>query len=305
MQKTCVLGVDFGTDSVRALIAAAADGEEVASAVCNFTRWQQGLYCDPAENRFRQHPLDHLEALETAVGESLQKAPRGTAGKIIGISVDTTGSTPGPVDKRGVPLGLLDGFRDNPNAQFILWKDHTAVEEAAEINQAARTWGGTDFTMYEGGVYSSEWFWAKMLHVLRVDSRVREAAFSWMEHCDWVPALLTGSTDPLSVKRSRCAAGHKAMWHESFDGLPAGDFLSGIDPLLSGMRERLYRETCTADTIAGPLCAEWAGRLGLPEGIPVGAGAFDAHMGAVGAGIGPYMLTKVIGTSTCDMLVAP
>ena len=171
MESTCVLGVDFGTDSVRTIIVRAADGEEVASAVRNFTRWQQGLYCDPAKNRFRQHPLDHLGALEATVKESLQKAPPGTAEKIIGISVDTTGSSPGPVDDKGVPLGLLDEFRDNPNAQFILWKDHTAVGEAGEINHAARTWGGRDFTMYEGGVYSSEWFWAKILHVLREDKK--------------------------------------------------------------------------------------------------------------------------------------
>ena len=305
MQSTCVLGVDFGTDSVRTIIVRAADGEEVASAVRNFTRWQQGLYCDPAKNRFRQHPLDHLEALEATVKESLQKAPPGTAEKIIGISVDTTGSSPGPVDDKGVPLGLLDEFRDNPNAQFILWKDHTAVGEAGEINHAARTWGGRDFTMYEGGVYSSEWFWAKILHVLREDKKVRRAAFSWMENCDWVPALLTGNRDPLKAKRSRCAAGHKAMWHESFNGLPSEDFLVKVDPLLGGIRDRLYSETHTADVAAGYLCPQWAEKLGLAEGIPVGVGAFDAHMGAVGAQIGPYMLTKVIGTSTCDMLTAP
>jgi L-ribulokinase len=305
MQKSCALGVDFGTDSVRALIVGVADGEEISSAVSNFSRWQEGLFCDPARNRFRQHPLDHLEALESAVRESLRKAPSGTAEKIIGISVDTTGSTPGPVDKDGVPLGLLDEFRDNPNALFVLWKDHTAVEEAGEINRTAKTWGGTDFTMYEGGIYSSEWFWAKILHVLRVDKKVREAAFSWMEHCDWVPALLTGNRDPLTAKRSRCTAGHKAMWHASFSGLPSEDFLVGLDPLLAGLRPRLYTETYTSDITAGHLCPEWAERLGLPEGLPVGVGALDAHMGAVGAEIGPYTLTKVIGTSTCDMLVAP
>ena len=305
MENTCVLGVDFGTDSVRTLIISTANGEEIASAVHYFSRWQQGLYCNPAKLQFRQHPLDHLDGLEKTVGECLQKAPRGTAEKIIGISVDTTGSSPGPVDKRGVPLGLVDEFKDNPNAQFILWKDHTAVQEAGEINHAAKTWGGTDFTMYEGGVYSSEWFWAKILHVLRTDTGVREAAFSWMEHCDWIPALLGGNTDPLKLKRSRCAAGHKAMWHQSFDGLPSEDFLVKVDPRLAGLRKKLYSRTYTADVTAGHLCPEWAQRLGLPQGIPIGVGAFDAHMGAAGAEIKPYMLTKVIGTSTCDMLVAP
>jgi len=300
-----VIGIDFGTDSVRSLIVDAENGTEVSTSVYHFTRWKEGRYCDPSKNQFRQHPLDHIEGLEHSVKESLHKAPEGTAELIKGIAVDTTGSTPGPVNKECIPLALTPEFKDNPNAMFILWKDHTAVHEAEEINHAAHTWGGKDFTMYEGGVYSSEWFWAKMLHVLREDENVRNAAFSWVENCDWIPSLLTGNTDPLRMKRSRCAAGHKAMWHESFGGLPSGDFLAAIDPLLAGIRDRLYTETFTSDVKAGYLCTEWAKRLGLPEGIPVGVGAFDAHMGAVGGAIKPYALSKVIGTSTCDMLVAP
>ena len=300
-----VIGIDFGTDSVRSLIVNALNGEEVASVVHPFTRWSGGMYCDPSANRFRQHPLDHIEGLEKTVRESLEKAPGGTVELIRGISVDTTGSTPAPVSEDGTVLGLLPEFKDNPNAHFVLWKDHTAVKEAEEINTLARSWGGTDFTKYVGGIYSSEWFWAKMLHVLREDKQVREAAFSWVEHCDWVTALLTGITNPLELKRSRCAAGHKAMWHESFGGLPAQEFLTKLDPLLDGIRNRLFTETYTSDVQAGTLTAEWAERFGLPEGIPVGVGAFDAHMGAVGGAIRPYALSKVIGTSTCDMLVAP
>jgi L-ribulokinase len=300
-----VIGIDFGTDSIRSLIVNAENGEETATAVHPFTRWKEGRYCDPAKNRFRQHPLDHLEGLEKTIKESLRQTPKGTAESIRGISVDTTGSTPGPVTRDGASLGLVPGFEDNPNALFVLWKDHTSVAEAEEINHLAHTWGGTDFTMYEGGIYSSEWFWAKMLHVLREDKRVRDAAFSWVEHCDWITGILTGNTDPLSMRRSRCAAGHKAMWHESFGGLPSQEFLTRLDPLLSGIRERLYTGTFTSDVRAGTLCAEWSKRLGLPEGIPVGVGAFDAHMGAVGGAIRPYVLSKVIGTSTCDMLVAP
>ncbi len=209
------------------------------------------------------------------------------------------------MDKEGTPLALLPEFKDNPNAMFVIWKDHTAVKEADEINRAAKTWGGEDYTKYEGGVYSSEWFWAKILHVLRDDEKIREKAFSWVEHCDWVPALLTGNTDPLKLKRSRCAAGHKAMWHKSFGGLPAEEFLKKIDPLLTGLRERLFKETYASDVKVGNLSFEWAQRLGLSPETAVGVGAFDAHMGAVGAGIEPYVLTKVMGTSTCDMLVAP
>ena len=300
-----VIGIDYGTDSVRTVIVDASNGAEISSAVKYYPRWKDGRFCNPAKNMFRQHPLDYLETLEAAVRESLEKAPAGTAANIKGMSVDTTGSTPGPVDKQGRLLGLIPEFADNPNALFVLWKDHTAVREADEINKTARTWGGTDFTKYVGGIYSSEWFWAKMLHVIREDEKVRNVAFSWVEHCDWITAVLTGETDPLKIKRSRCAAGHKAMWHKEFNGLPSNGFLKALDPLLEGMRDRLFSETFTSDVKAGGLCAEWAKKFGLAEGIAIGVGAFDAHMGAVGGSIRPYMLSKVIGTSTCDMLVAP
>jgi len=300
-----VIGLDFGTDSVRTVIVDARSGGEVASAVRSFPRWKEGRYCDPAENRFRQHPMDHLEGLEATVREALARAPRGTADRIVGITADTTGSTPGPVDRAGTPLAMLPDLADDPDAMFVLWKDHTAVAEAEEINHTARTWGGEDVTKYVGGVYSSEWFWAKMLHTLRANARVREAAYSWVEHCDWVTAVLTGTSDPLAMKRSRCAAGHKAMWHASFGGLPPEEFLAKVDPLLAGVRERLYTDTWTCDVAAGTLDPAWAARLGLRRDVTVGVGAFDAHLGAIGGEIEPYVLCKVMGTSTCDMLVAP
>src|SRR5208283_3276888 len=205
----------------------------------------------------------------------------------------------------GTPLALVKGFEENPNAMFVLWKDHTGVKEAELINRTARGWGGTDFTKYEGGVYSSEWFWSKILHVLRSDAKVRGAAFSWVEHCDWMPALLTGTVDPLTMKRSRCAAGHKAMWHTDWEGLPPEAFLVKVDPLLRGLRARLFKDTHTSDQSAGGLTAEWAKRLGLKPGTAVAVGAFDAHMGAVGGGITDRTLVKIMGTSTCDVLVAP
>ncbi len=304
-QDQFVVGIDYGTDSVRAILVNASNGEEMGNSVQYYPRWQDKKYCDPSRNQFRQHPLDYLESIETATRDALKKAGAKSASFIKGISIDTTGSTPAPVDRKGTPLAMHNGYKDNPNAMFILWKDHTAVKEAEEINHAARTWGGEDYTKYEGGVYSSEWFWAKILYVLRNDPGVSDAAYSWVEHCDWIPALLTGNTDPLTLKRSRCAAGHKAMWHESFGGLPEDSFFISIDPLLKGLTSRLYDETYTSDVTAGKLSEEWAGRLGLPEGIPVGVGAFDAHMGAVGGEIEPYCLSKVMGTSTCDMLVAP
>jgi L-ribulokinase len=300
-----VIGVDYGTDSVRTLIVDASNGREIAGEVFSYPRWASGKFCNPAKNRFRQHPLDYLEGLETTVRKALAKSPPDVTGNVVAISVDTTGSTPVAVDKSGTPLSLLPGFEENPNAMFVLWKDHTATREAEEINALARSWGGIDYTKFEGGIYSSEWFWAKVLHVLRTDPKVREAAYSWVEHCDWIPAVLTGNADPLTLKRSRCAAGHKAMWHSDFGGLPAEEFLEKLDPLLRGLRSRLFKDTYTCDVKVGNLTPAWAQKLGLPEAVAVGVGAFDAHLGAVGGEIKPYFLSKVMGTSTCDMLIAP
>jgi L-ribulokinase len=299
------IGVDYGTDSVRSIIVDASNGKEIASEVFYYPRWKEGKYCVPSQNQFRQHPLDYVEGLETTIKKALAKSPKDVAANVVAISVDTTGSTPVAVDKNGTPLSLTPEFAENPNAMFVLWKDHTATKEADEVNQLSRTWGGVDYTKFEGGIYSSEWFWAKVLHVLRADEKVRKAAFSWVEHCDWIPAILSGKTDPLTIKRSRCAAGHKAMWHEDFKGLPAEEYLVKLDPLLKGLRDRLFKDTYTCEVKVGNLSAEWAKRLGLPETVAIGAGSFDAHLGAVGGEIKPYYLSKVMGTSTCDMLIAP
>ena len=303
--KKYVIGLDYGSDSVRSVVVDTADGTELASSVFNYPRWKEGKYCDPANNQFRQHPLDYLEGLESTIKGALSQCAPDVAKQVVGLSVDTTGSTPVAVTKEGTPLSLTREFAENPNAMFVLWKDHTAVGEAEEVNQLARSWGGVDFTKYEGGIYSSEWFWAKLLHVIREDEAVRNAAFSWVEHCDWIPAILTGMTDPLKIKRSRCAAGHKAMWHEDFGGLPDEEFLVKLDPLLAGLQERLFEDTYTADVPVGNLSEEWAEKLGLPTSVIVGAGTFDAHAGAIGGEIEAYTLSKVMGTSTCDMLVAP
>ena len=305
------IGLDYGTDSVRALIVNAQNGQEVATHVYYYPRWAKGLYCEPSLSQYRQHPLDYLEGLENTIKTALKKAGKTVAQNIVGISVDTTGSTPVAVDKNGTPLSMLPDFENNPNGMFILWKDHTANKEADEINQLAHSWA-VDYTKYVGGIYSSEWFWAKILRTLRVDDKVQKAAFSWVEHCDWISAVLTGNTNPISLpdgqagmKRSRCAAGHKAMWHNEFEGLPSEDFLIKLDPLLKGLRERLFRDTYTSDEAMGTISKEWAKKLGIPENVVIGVGAFDAHMGGVGANIEPYSLVRVMGTSTCDMLIAP
>jgi len=299
------IGVDYGTDSVRALIVDASNGKEIASDVFYYPRWKAGKYCVPSQNQFRQHPLDYVEGLETTIKNALAKSPKEVAANVVAISVDTTGSTPIAVDKDGTPLSLKPEFAENPNAMFVLWKDHTGTTEADQINNLARTWGGVDYTKYEGGIYSSEWFFAKILHVLRADEKVRNAAFSWVEHCDWIPAILTGETNPLTMKRSRCAAGHKAMWHPDFNGLPSEEFLVKLDPLLKGIRDRLFKETYTCEVKIGTLTADWSKRLGLNQSVVIGAGSFDAHLGALGGEIKPYYLSKVMGTSTCDMLIAP
>lgn len=304
MKSQYVIGVDFGTDSVRALLVDAQTGQAVGTHVHEYARWKQGLYCNPAQSQFRQHPLDYLEGLEATIKGALANAPTDIRQQVVGISIDTTGSTPGPVDETGLPLALRPDFAENPNGMFILWKDHTANAEAGEINELAHHWD-IDYTKYVGGIYSSEWFWAKMLRTLRVDEAVRQHAFSWVEHCDWMSAVLTGNTNPLTLRRSRCAAGHKALWHSEFYGLPSDEFLTRLDPLLSGQRDRLFTDTYTADQPMGNLSAEWAEKLGLSTNVVVGVGAFDAHMGAVGAEIEPYAFVRIIGTSTCDILMAP
>lgn len=299
-----VIGVDYGSDSVRSVLVS-DKGEEVATSVHYYPRWKEGRYSDPSKQQFRHHPLDYLEGLEKTLKDVINELDVEDRKNIKGISVDSTGSTPVAVNQNGVPLALTDGFEENPNAMFILWKDHTAIREANEINELARSWGGVDYTKYEGGIYSSEWFWAKILRTLRVDEEVREAAYSWVELCDWVPYALTGETNLDNMKRSRCAAGHKAMWHQEWGGLPEEDFLIRLDPLLAGLRDRLYEDTYTSEVPAGTISKEWADKLGLEEDVVIGVGAFDAHMGAVGGNIQPYHLCRVMGTSTCDMLVAP
>ena len=298
-----VIGLDYGSDSARAVVIDAETGTELASSVKYYPRWMEGKFCIPSANQYRQHPQDYIDVLEFTVKDALSKCPAGTAENVVGIAFDTTGSTPVFTDKNGTPLSMLPEFSENPNAMFVLWKDHTAIKEANEINELSRKWD-IDYTSYEGGIYSSEWFWAKALHVLRADEKVREAAYSIVEHCDWMPALITGVTTPEQMYRSRCASGHKAMWLEEWGGLPSEEFLTELDPVLAGFRSRLFTETCSSDMKVGNLTPEWAERLGLTTNVAVAVGAFDAHMGAVGAEIKPGALVRIIGTSTCDIMVS-
>ncbi len=302
-QEYCI-GVDFGTDSVRSIIVNAYTGDEVASSVFYYPRWKDGLFCDPSLNQFRQHPLDYIEGLEQTIKKCLMQAGRVVQVNIKSISVDTTGSTPVTINEKGIPLALYPSFESDKDAMFILWKDHTAIKEAADINRHAAAFN-TNYLQFVGGIYSSEWFWAKLLHVLRNNDRVRHACYSCVEHCDWIPFLLTGGNHASKIKRSICAAGHKALWSAQFGGLPPESFFVSLDPLLTGFASRFSKEVYTADQAAGRICREWAERLGLRADVLIGVGALDAHMGAVGGQIEPYYLSKVMGTSTCDMLVVP
>jgi L-ribulokinase len=303
-----VLGLDFGTDSCRAVIFDAspeAAGKAAGTAVAAYPRWARGRYSDPALCRFRQHPLDYIETLKEAVRGAVTGAGPDIAARIRGIGVDTTGSTPCAVDRQGTPLALKPEFAENPSAMFVLWKDHSSIAEAERINRVTRSWDGPDYTRFAGGVYSAEWFWSKVLRILGEDRGVAAAAYSFLEHCEWMPALLTGTRDPLSVKRSRCSMGHKALWHAEFGAYPPREYFERIDPRLPGILETLGKECWTADTVSGLLTGEWAALLGLPQGIPVTVGAIDAHVGGVGGGIRPGRMVLVAGTSTCELLVAP
>lgn len=303
-QDKYVIGLDYGSDSVRAVLVDVNTGKEMTSSVHWYQRWKDQKYCNASINQFRQHPLDHIEGLENTIKTVMQES-KIPSDSVLGICIDTTGSSPIPVTKDGTPLALTAGFEENPNAMMVLWKDHTAIKEADEVNDLARTWGGEDYTKFEGGIYSSEWFWAKILHIVREDEAVKENTYTWVEHCDLMTHILIGSDDIDQLKRSRCAAGHKAMWHESWGGLPPKKFLTQLDPYLADLRGQLFEETFTSDEVAGNLSQEWADKLGLSTSTVISVGTFDAHAGAVGANIQENSLVRVMGTSTCDIIVAP
>lgn len=302
MAGACTIGLDFGTNSARAVVVDCGDGHALGTAVAEYPSGERGVLLDAHDPHVaRQHPGDYLVALEGAIRGALAQAGHH---RVIGIGVATTGSTPLPVDGANRPLALDPRWRDHPAAQAWLWKDHTAAGEAAAITAAARE-HAPQYLAPIGGVYSAEWFWAKIWHCLKVAPDVFAAAASWVELADFVPSVLAGVRDARNVSRGVCAAGHKAMYARAWGGLPAAEWLARLDPQLAELRPRLYDVAHAADRAAGKLCAEWAKRLGLTAGIPIAIGAFDAHYGAIGAGIRTGTLVKIIGTSTCDIAIAP
>ena len=308
MSAQYTIGLDYGTNSVRALIVNVANGQEVGTAVWGYAHGTAGVILGRDPNLARQHPADYLQGAELTIREALAAAKKTVKGfstdQVIGIGVDTTGSTPLPVDATGQPLAFQKKFASNPAAMAWLWKDHTGVEEAAEITALAAKLR-PQYLAKCGGTYSSEWFFSKILHCLRTSPEVFNAAHSWIELSDFVPAALTGTLAPDKFVAGVCAAGHKAMWNAKWGGYPDKQFLAKLDPKLGALRDRLPARVEAVDRAAGNLTAEWAAKTGLKAGIPVAVGAFDAHLGGVGSGIAPGTLVKIIGTSTCDMMVAP
>ncbi|MED6299204.1 MAG: ribulokinase [Verrucomicrobiota bacterium] len=303
------IGLDFGTNSCRSVIIDISDGRELGTTIFDYPSGELGILTDPSDpNVARQNPQDYIDGLKFVITGSLEEArvndPEFDVNDVIGIGVDTTGSTPVPVDETGTPLALSDKFKNNLNAMVWLWKDHTAHAEAAEITSKAEQLR-PQYLAKCGGTYSSEWWWSKILHLKRCAPEVFEAAYSFIEHCDYIPALLAGNTDPSSIKRSVCAAGHKAMYSNEWGGLPDKEFLNELDPALSDLRDRLFSEAFSSEKSAGNLSKEWAQRTGLVEGTPIAVGAFDCHMGAVACGVKEGVLTKILGTSTCDIAVMP
>jgi L-ribulokinase len=302
------IGLDYGTNSVRTLIVNVTNGREVASAVWNYAHGTDGVILSRDPNLARQNPADYVAGAEITIKKALSQAKRAVRGfkpeQVIGIGVDTTGSTPLPVDRAGKPLAFDRRFAKNPAAMAWLWKDHTGVAEAGEITELARKLR-PQYLAKCGGTYSSEWFFSKILHCLRTSPEVFDAAHSWVECADWIPAMLTGTEAPDKLTVGICAAGHKAMYNDSWGGYPDAEFLAQLDPKLGELRSRLRPKAHTIDRAVGGLTEEWAQRTGLPANVPVAVGAFDAHLGGVGSGIAPGVLVKIIGTSTCDMMVVP
>ena len=303
MKETYVIGVDYGTDSVRALLADAATGETIADSVFSYPRWGRQEYCSPAEARFRQHPQDYLDGLRHVIGEVVAARPD-AAPHIRAVSVDTTASTPCLVDRTCTPLALRPEYADDPDAMFVLWKDHTAQREAEEITAlCARS--EVNYARHSGNHYSAECFWAKCLHLLRGSRRLRRDAYAMVELCDWIPTVLTGADDPSAIRASHCAAGSKQMWAEAWGGFPPEAFFEALDPALLPIVRNISKTNRTCDHAAGTITPAWAQTLELPEGVVVGVGNIDAHAGAVGAGIRCGTVVLNLGTSACHMALMP
>ncbi len=305
ISNNLVIGIDYGTDSGRAILMDAETGKELALSVKEYPRWKQGLYCDPVNYQFRQHPLDYIEVLEYIVNDVINKVP-GSKDKVKALAIDVTCSTPIVVDKEGIPLALRPDFAEDPNGMFILWKDHTGVRDCDHINEFSKKWK-IDYTRYAGGGgnYSAEHYWAKALHVFRADAKVREVGHSFVDACDWLSNVIVGINKPEELKRNICTAGFKVLWNKEWGGYPPNEFFKALDPVLDGIVDTFSKDVYTCVESIGTLTEEWANRLGLTTNVKVAAGNIDAHAGGIGAGVKNKAIVQIIGTSTCDIIVGP
>ncbi|MDR2122775.1 MAG: ribulokinase [Flavobacteriaceae bacterium] len=303
LSNNLVIGLDYGTDSGRAILMDADTGRELALSVKEYPRWKQGMYCNPVKYQFRQHPLDYIEVLEFIVNDILERVP-GAAEKVKAISIDMTGSTPIAVNKEGTPLSLTHEFAENPDAMFVLWKDHTGQKENDHINDFAKKWH-IDYTKSAGcGDYSTEHFWTKALHIFRIPE-IRKVAYSFVEASDWLPGVLCGNTKPEEMKRGMGIAGSRVMWNKEWGGYPPNEFFKAMDPVLDGLVDTFNKQAYTCDQAAGTITKEWANRLGLPEDVLIAVGNLDCHAGAIGAGVKDKAMVEIVGTSTCAITVGP
>lgn len=305
LSDNLVIGIDYGSDSARAMLMDAETGNELALSVKEYPRWKQGLYCDAVNYQFRQHPLDYIEVLEFIVNDVINKVP-GSKNKVKALSIDVTCSTPIVVDKEGTPLALRNDFSENPNGMFILWKDHTGIKDCDDINEFSKKWH-IDYTRYAGGGgnYSAEHFWAKCLHVFRTDAQVKEVGHSFVDACDWLSNVVVGINKPEELKRNICTAGFKVLWNKEWGGYPPNEFFKSLDPALDGIIDTFSKDVYTCVETIGTLTEEWAERLGLTTHVKVTAGNIDAHAGGIGAGVKNKAIVQIIGTSTCDIIVGP
>jgi L-ribulokinase len=304
-KRAPVIGLDFGTSSVRALIVDANTGETLGSAAATYKHGTDGVITSPTDPHLaRQDPLDYTDARLQAVQSALKQAQRAHSidpTTIRAIGVSATGSTPVPMSGRAA-IGLQEKYRKTPDAMAWLWKDHTAHAEAQEITDLAKKLG-RPYLSKCGGVYSSEWYWSKALRCHRQNPNLAAEITTWIELSDWIPYLLTGAPEG-PIPRNLCAAGHKAMYHESWGGLPDAEFLDALHPGLSRLRND-FAKPVASDKVAGFMPQHTARVNGLPANIPIAVGAIDAHLGAVGSGCAPGTLVKIIGTSTCDCIAVP
>lgn len=302
MTEKYVIGIDFGTDSVRAVVVGTETGSIIGEGIAEYPRWKKGLYQHPDKKIFRQHPLDYLEGMSYCVQSALSRLEIETRKNIVAIGTDTTGSTPVPVDQNGIPLSLLEEFAECEDAMFFLWKDHSAQKESEQINEIF-TSGKVNYCKYQG-TYSSEWYWAKILHAVNTNPIIRERAYTWIEHCDWIVGTLCGNETPLKIYHSACAAGHKALWHSSWNGLPDDDTLRKLDPYLVKVKQHYGKNPQPASVKAGIISEKWANIWGLEKNVIISGSSFDAHAGAVGVGICEKTLVCTIGTSAVDLVVS-